>query len=87
VRYADILAGTEPNEHEVFGRFPYRAALEDTRGTDAGAMFKIAAAAIERLEAERQRRVEERIAQGKAIRVPLCVVVSDPGREAAERER
>jgi hypothetical protein len=50
-------------------------------------MFKIAAAAIERLEAERQRRVEERIAQGKAIRVPLCVVVSDPGREAAERER
>jgi hypothetical protein len=27
----------------VFGRFPYRAALEDTRGTDAGAMFKTAA--------------------------------------------
>jgi hypothetical protein len=49
-------------------------------------MDKIAAAAIERLEAERQRRVEERIAQGKAIRVPLCVVVEDPGQEAAEVE-
>jgi hypothetical protein len=49
-------------------------------------MDKIAAAAIERLEAERQRRFEERIAQGKAIRVPLCVVVEDPGQEAAEVE-
>lgn len=49
-------------------------------------MDKIAAAAIERLEAERQRRVEERIAQGKAIRVPLCVVIHDPGQEAAEVE-
>jgi hypothetical protein len=47
---------------------------------------KIAAAAIERLEAERQRRVEERIAQGKAIRVPLCVVVEDPGQVEAEIE-
>jgi hypothetical protein len=49
-------------------------------------MDKIAAAAIERLEAERQRRVEERIAQGKAIRVPLCVVVEDLEQVAAEIE-
>src|SRR5512132_2860740 len=49
-------------------------------------MDKIAAAAIERLEAEKQRRVEEKIAQGTAIRMPLCVVVEDPGQEAAEVE-
>jgi hypothetical protein len=46
----------------------------------------IAAAAIERLEAERQRRIEEKVASGSAVRVPLCVVVGDPEQVAAEIE-
>jgi hypothetical protein len=49
-------------------------------------MDKIAAAAIERLEAERQRRIEEKVAKGEAVRVPLCVVASDPDQAAAEVE-
>jgi hypothetical protein len=37
----------------------------------------IAAAAIERLEAEQQRRRDERVARGEAVLVPLpCVVVA-----------
>jgi hypothetical protein len=43
-----------------------------------------AAAAIDRLEAEKQRRIDE--ANGSAVRVPLCVVVCDPGEVAAEIE-
>jgi hypothetical protein len=46
----------------------------------------IAAAAIERLEAEKQRRIDEKVAKGEAVRVPLYVVVNDPGQEAAEIE-
>jgi hypothetical protein len=46
----------------------------------------IAAAAIERLEAERQRRLDERVAKGEAVRAPLYVVVSDPGQVEAEIE-
>jgi hypothetical protein len=46
----------------------------------------IAAAAIERLEAERQRRIEKKVASGSAVRVPLCVVVGDPEQVAAEIE-
>ena len=44
----------------------------------------IAAAAIERLEAERQRRIDEKVAKGEAVRVPLGAVVvgvGDKGRE------
>jgi hypothetical protein len=44
----------------------------------------IAAAAIDRLEAEKQRRIDEKVANGSAVRVPLCVVVCDPGEVAAE---
>jgi hypothetical protein len=38
----------------------------------------IAAAAIERLEAEKQRRIDEKVARGEAVRVPLYVVVGGP---------
>jgi hypothetical protein len=38
-------------------------------------MDKIAAAAIERLEAEKQRRRDEKIAKGEAVLAPLCVVL------------
>jgi hypothetical protein len=38
-------------------------------------MDKIAAAAIERLEAEQQRRRNEKIAKGEAVLAPLCVVL------------
>jgi hypothetical protein len=38
-------------------------------------MDKIAAAAIERLEAEKQRRRTEKIAKGEAVCVPLCIVL------------
>jgi hypothetical protein len=47
----------------------------------------IVAAAIERLEAEQQRRRDERVARGEAIRAPLCIVVGDPEQVAAEIER
>ena len=46
----------------------------------------IAAAAIERLEAERQRRIDEKVAQGTVVRAPLYVVVSDPEQVEAEVE-
>jgi hypothetical protein len=49
-------------------------------------MDKIAAAAIERLEAEKQRRADEKIAKAEAVRVPLCVVIEDPGQVEAEIE-
>src|SRR6266540_2039618 len=38
----------------------------------------IAAAAIERLEAEKQRRIDEKVAKGEAVRVPLSLVIHDP---------
>jgi hypothetical protein len=38
-------------------------------------MDKIAAAAIERLEAEKQRRRDEKIAKSEAVLAPLCVVL------------
>jgi hypothetical protein len=41
-------------------------------------MDKITAAAIERLEAEKRRRQDEKVASGAAVRVPLYVVVGGP---------
>jgi hypothetical protein len=49
-------------------------------------MDKIAAAAIERLEAEKQRRIDEKVANGSAVRVPLYVVVCDLEQVEAEIE-
>jgi hypothetical protein len=46
----------------------------------------IKAAAIERLEAEKQRRLDEKVARGEAVRMPLSLVVHDPGQVAAEIE-
>jgi hypothetical protein len=46
----------------------------------------IAAAAIERLEAEKQRRIDEKVAKGEAVRVPLSLVIHDPEQVEAEIE-
>jgi hypothetical protein len=46
----------------------------------------IAAAAIERLEAEHKRRIDEKVAKGEALRVPLWAVCQ-PEQVAAEIER
>jgi hypothetical protein len=46
----------------------------------------IKAAAIERLEAEKRRRLDEKVARGEAVRMPLSLVVHDPGQVAAEIE-
>jgi hypothetical protein len=46
----------------------------------------ITAAAIERLEAEKRRRIDEKVAGGEAVLVPLYVVVHDPEQVEAEIE-
>jgi hypothetical protein len=43
-------------------------------------------AAFEVLNAQRDRRIDERVAKGEAVRVPLSLVVHDPGQVAAEVE-
>jgi hypothetical protein len=50
-------------------------------------MDKIVAAAIERLEAEKQRRIDEKVAKGEAVRVQIYPVLDDPEEFGAESEQ
>jgi hypothetical protein len=50
-------------------------------------MDKIVAAAIERLEAEKQLRIDEKVAKGEAVRVQIYPVLDDPEEFGAESEQ